>query len=65
MTSRKMISITEKTYKDLAKMGTLEDSFDSVIQKMIRERKWIATSGPASNHNQNAATAPLSRGDNG
>jgi predicted CopG family antitoxin len=44
MSSRKMISLTQKTYKKLAKMGTLEDSFDSVIQRMI-EREKNATAG--------------------
>lgn len=35
----KMISVSEKTYKDLAQRGTLEDTFDSVIQKLLKEEK--------------------------
>jgi hypothetical protein len=46
MTSKsKMISISERTYHNLAQMGTLEDTFDSVIDRMIREK--IAMSGRA------------------
>jgi predicted CopG family antitoxin len=56
MPSRKMISLTEKTYKDLVRLGTLEDSFDSVISRMIEKEK-AATSGPTlAGTNQNAAT---------
>ena len=58
MTSRKMISLTEKSYTDLAQLGNLEDSFDSVISKMI-EREKIATSGRTlAGSSQIAATAP-------
>ncbi|HEY6405333.1 MAG TPA: hypothetical protein VIX38_04580 [Nitrososphaeraceae archaeon] len=54
-----MISLTEKTYKDLAEMGTLEDSFDSVIQRMIQKQK-AAMSGPTlAGTNQSKATAPF------
>ena len=35
MSSRKMIAVSEKTYKDLAEVGNLEDSFDSVIARLI------------------------------
>ena len=41
--ARKMISLTERTYKELAQLGNLEDSFDSVIHRMI-EREKVATS---------------------
>ena len=45
MTSKsKLISISERTYHNLAQMGTLEDTFDSVISKMIQEK--AAMSGP-------------------
>jgi predicted CopG family antitoxin len=66
MSSRKLIAISEKTYKDLAKRGTLEDSFDSVIQRMIKNEE-IATSGLSlAGRSQIAATAPLKpEGDNG
>jgi len=40
----KMIAVSESTYKNLAQMGTLKDTFDSVIQRMI-DREKIATSG--------------------
>ena len=44
LSSRKMISLNQKTYKELAQLGTLEDSFDSVISRMIQREK-IAMSG--------------------
>ena len=60
MSSRKMISLTQETYTSLAQMGTVQDSFDSVIQRMI-EREKIAVSGRAlAGNNQTAATAPQS-----
>ena len=34
-TMTKVIRITEKTYTDLAKRGTLQDTFDSVIQRLL------------------------------
>lgn len=39
-----MVAISEKTYHSLAQMGTLEDTFDSVIQRMIDKEK-VAASG--------------------
>jgi predicted CopG family antitoxin len=66
--ARKMISLTERTYKELAQLGNLEDSFDSVIHRMIeREREKVATSGLSlAGRSQIAATAPLKpEGDNG
>jgi hypothetical protein len=39
----KMIAVSEKTWKDLTQMGTLADTFDSVIQRMINKEK-VATS---------------------
>ena len=65
-----MISISENTYHNLAQMGTLEDTFDSVISKMIEnEREKIATSGRTlEGSSQIAATGPLKptmAGDNG
>ena len=38
----KMISIRETTYKDLAQMGTLEDTFDSVISRLIENQKAVS-----------------------
>jgi hypothetical protein len=32
---RKMIAVSKRTYKNLAQLGDLEDSFDSVISKLI------------------------------
>ena len=51
-----MISLTEKTYRDLVQLGTFEDTFDSVIQRMILKEK-IATSGQTlAGTSQTAAT---------
>ena len=56
--SRHMVALSEQTYRDLVRMGTLEDTFDSVIQRMI-EREKIATSGRTlAGSSQIAATAP-------
>lgn len=58
-----MVALSEQTYRDLARMGTLEDTFDSVIQRMI-EREKIATSGQTlAGTNQIAATEPKRSGD--
>lgn len=56
----KMIAVSEKTHKNLAQMGTLEDTFDTVIDRMIQK---IATSGPKSYQEpgQIAATEPTHR----
>ena len=40
-----MIAISEKTYHKLAKLGDLEDSFDTVISKLIRGEKTALTRG--------------------
>jgi predicted CopG family antitoxin len=37
--SRKMIAISEKTYHNLAELGNLEDSFDSVIARLVQKQK--------------------------
>jgi predicted CopG family antitoxin len=39
MSSRKMIAVSEKTYHNLAELGNLEDSFDSVISRLIQKQK--------------------------
>lgn len=55
-----MISVSERTYKNLAQMGTLEDTFDSVISRMI-ERERIAMAGQTlAGTGQSTATAPQS-----
>ena len=33
----KTIRISEETYKELAKRGTLEDSYDKVIKQLIQK----------------------------
>ena len=56
MPTRKMISLTEKTYRDLFKLVTFEGTFDSVIKIMILKEK-IATSGQTlAGTSQTAAT---------
>jgi predicted CopG family antitoxin len=35
MSAVKSIKVSEETYRKLARLGTLEDSFDSVISKLI------------------------------
>jgi predicted CopG family antitoxin len=58
----KMIAISERTYHNLAQMGTLEDTFDSVINRMIQREK-AAMSGPTlAGTVQNTAAALLSAG---
>ena len=41
---RKTIMVSEKTHRELAKLGTLEDNFDSVIQRLIEKAKEIPAS---------------------
>jgi predicted CopG family antitoxin len=56
----RMISVSERTYKSLSQMGTLEDTFDSVISRMI-ERERIAMSGQTlAGTGQSTAIAPRS-----
>jgi hypothetical protein len=58
----KMISVSEKTWKNLTQMGTLGDTFDSVISRMIQREK-VATSGQTlAGTGQDAATAPKQPG---
>jgi predicted CopG family antitoxin len=33
------IRISEETYKDLVKRGTLSDTFDKVIQRLLQQEK--------------------------
>ena len=41
-----MISISEKTYHNLAQMGSLEDTFDSVISRLIQKQKAMSDQQP-------------------
>lgn len=64
--SRKMIAISEKTYHNLAELGNLEDSFDSVIARLIQKQK--AASGQSSFEGrigQSAGSPKWSRDHNG
>jgi predicted CopG family antitoxin len=38
MSSYKNIRITKNTYERLSKLGTLEDTFDTVIMRLMEER---------------------------
>jgi hypothetical protein len=59
MSSRKMISLNMKTYKDLTQLGIFGDSFDSLISRMIEHEK-AAMSGPTlAGTGQSTAAAPL------
>jgi predicted CopG family antitoxin len=64
-----MISLNQKTYKELAQLGTLEDSFDSVISRMIQREKIAMSGRTLAGSSLNTATASqLSEGysrDNG
>jgi predicted CopG family antitoxin len=37
----KTIRISEETYQELANKGTLEDSFDSVIRKLLEKQEEV------------------------
>lgn len=55
----KMIAVSEKTWRHLAQKGTLEDTFDTVIQRLIKDSEKVATSGQTLvGTGQIAATAP-------
>jgi predicted CopG family antitoxin len=53
----KMISVSEKTYHNLAELGSLEDSFDSVIARLIQKQK--AASGQTLAGTGQTTAAPL------
>jgi predicted CopG family antitoxin len=57
MSSRKMIAISEKTHHELAQLGTLEDSFDSVISRMIEREKAAMSGQSLAGSSQNKAAA--------
>ena len=63
MSSRKMIAISEKTYHNLAELGNLEDSFDSVIAKLIQRQKSASSQSSFEGHiGQNAGIATPRKG---
>jgi len=37
----KTIRISEETYQELVNKGTLEDSFDSVIRKLLQKKEEV------------------------
>jgi predicted CopG family antitoxin len=39
----KHIRISQGTYQTLVKLGDLDDTFDSVIRRLIREQKEVVT----------------------
>jgi len=41
MQATKIIRVSEETYSDLAKRGTLSDTFDTVIQRLLKSRRGI------------------------
>jgi hypothetical protein len=60
-----MISISERTYHNLAQMGTLEDTFDSVIDKMIQRERSAMSGRTLAGSSLNTATASQpSKSDN-
>lgn len=61
MSSRKMIAISEKTYHNLAELGNLEDSFDSVIARLIQRQK--SATGQRSSKGPIGQTAVVHRND--
>ena len=55
---RKMIAISEKTYHNLAELGNLEDSFDSVISRMIQKEKAVSGQQPLGGSGGQTTAAP-------
>jgi predicted CopG family antitoxin len=46
MSAVKSIKVTEDTYRKLARLGTLEDSFDSVISRLLVANAGRSGEGP-------------------
>ncbi|MGC2308037.1 MAG: hypothetical protein WA461_06520 [Nitrososphaeraceae archaeon] len=65
MTPRKMIAISEKTYHKLAKLGDLEDSFDTVIAKLIQGEKTALTRGSLAGSTESTAATASTEGATG
>jgi hypothetical protein len=68
--STKVIRITAKTYFELAKRGTLRDTFDTVIQKLLKsgtdikngkKEDYVRKDSPPSHHNPPTVQEPLER----
>jgi len=57
-----MIAISERTYHNLAQMGTLEDTFDSVIERMIQREKAASAQDSLERTKDGIAAAPLQPG---
>ena len=53
-----MIAVSKTTYKYLVQMGTLEDTFDSVIHRMIEREKAAMSGHTLGGTGQNTAAAP-------
>lgn len=45
MSAVKSIKVSEETYRKLARLGTLEDSFDSVISKLLEAYQGLGIGG--------------------
>jgi hypothetical protein len=56
-----MVSLNDKTYHDLAKLGNLEDSFDSVISRLIQKQKAAAFNPESCQGAQGQTAAVISR----
>jgi hypothetical protein len=60
MSTRKLIAVSEKTYKRLVKKGTLEDSFDSVISRIMDGEEAAMSGQTFLETGQSTATLPKS-----
>jgi predicted CopG family antitoxin len=65
MPGRRMIAIREKTYHSLAELGNLEDSFDSVISRLIQKQKAASGQSSLQGHTGQEAAAPQSAASKG
>ena len=43
MSTHKTIRVSEETYNDLANQGTLSETFDLVIRKLLQEKKEVTS----------------------
>jgi hypothetical protein len=58
----KMIAISKRTHHNLAQMGTLGDTFDSVIDRMIQREKAASAQDSLERTKDGIAAAPLHHG---
>lgn len=58
--SRKTIVVTEHTFETLRKMGTVTESFNDVIARLIQNQKAAMSGQSLAGSSQNKAAAPLS-----